>query len=71
MIGSVSSGIHAVLAILPDVISMDHYVHEMNLLGGAFGRDDFESESKRKSENFAYTECEKMLWSTIEQSMIT
>jgi hypothetical protein len=48
MIGSGSSGIHAVPTILPDVMWINHYVREMNLLGSAFGRDDIESESKGK-----------------------
>lgn len=62
VIGSSSSGIQIVPAILPGVMSMDHYVRGSNWLGGAFGRDEFRKRIEAEGGNFAYTEAEKMLW---------
>ncbi|KAJ5100259.1 hypothetical protein N7456_006311 [Penicillium angulare] len=62
VIGSGSSAVQIVPAILPEVKSMDHYVRGRTWLAGAFGKDEIRKRIEEGGGNFFYSEDEKALW---------
>ncbi|KAF4969353.1 hypothetical protein FSARC_3428 [Fusarium sarcochroum] len=70
VIGSGSSGLQIVPAILPDVKHMDHYIRGRSWIAGLFGDKDLKERLQEAGGNLQYTEDEIKLWETDREAYL-